>query len=145
MHTRSWVQTKAQRAGLLPESWVDFTCAHVQWTRYPDITTFMALLVIQACITWFDPLCTSIASHLVEGVLLVSGGWRRGVRRVSRVSLRLNKPGQVILDRIVLGRGVKAADVRHAACGWRGDGLAALWLAAAGPRMMSAGVAAGVK
>ena len=113
--------------------------------RYRDVTTSMASFIMQAGVTGFDPVCTNIVSHLVEGVLLVSGGWRRGVRCVSRVSLRLNKPGQVILDRFVLGRGVKAADVRHAVCGWRGDGLAALWLAAAGPRMMSAGVAAGVK
>ena len=59
---------------------------------------------------------------------LLSRGWRRGVGFIAGVALRLDEPGQVIL-----GRGVKAADVRHAGCGWWGEGLAALWLAAAGP------------
>ena len=61
-------------------------------------------------------------------MLLLSRDWRRGVGFIAGVTLRLHKPGQVIL-----GWGLKAADVRHAGCGWRGEGLAALWLAAAGP------------
>ena len=53
------------------------------------------------------------------------------MRRIAGVALRLDQPGEVIL-----GGSVKAADVRHAGCGWRGEGLAALWLAAAGPWQM---------
>ena len=75
--------------------------------------------------------------HLVKGVLLLSGGWRRGAGLIAGMALRLNEPGQVILS-----RGLKAADVRHAGCGWRGEGLAALWLAAAGPWRMCGGSAA---
>ena len=72
-------------------------------------------------------------------MLLLSGSWRRGARLIAGMALRLDEPGQVIL-----GRGLKAADVRHAGCGWRGEGLAALWLAAAGPWRRCGGSAAAV-
>ena len=52
---------------------------------------------------------------------------------IAGVALRLNQPGEVILNGLILcWIGVKAVDVRHAVCRVGGGGLAVLWQAAAG-------------
>ncbi len=59
---------------------------------------------------------------------------------IAGVALRLNQPGEVILNGLILcWAGGKAVDVRHAVRGVDGGGLAALWQAAAGLRRRSGG------
>ena len=54
---------------------------------------------------------------------------------IAGVALRLNQPGEIILNGLILcWAGGKAVDVRHAVRGVDGGGLAALWQAAAGLR-----------
>ena len=54
---------------------------------------------------------------------------------IAGVALRLNQPGKVVLNGLILcWTGGKAVDVRHAVRGVEGGDLAALWQAAAGLR-----------
>ena len=65
--------------------------------------------------------------------VLLPGGRSRCVGLIAGVALRLDQPGEVVLNGLILcWAGGKAADVRHAMRGVDGGGLAALRQAAAG-------------